>query len=53
MDIEGIIPVTEDMTAAERRAARKHNKELMRKQLKAEREKEGQILETRYGNTDK
>ncbi len=53
MDTEEMIPVTEDMTAAERRAARKHNRELMRKQLKAEREKEDQILEARYGNTDK
>ncbi len=53
MDTEEMIPVTEDMTAAERKAARKHNRELMREQLKAEREKEYQILEDRYGNTDK
>lgn len=53
MDTEEMIPVTENMTAAERKAARKHNRELMREKLKAERKKEDQILEERYGNTDK
>lgn len=53
METEKLIPITDDMTAAERKAARKHNRELMREQLKAERKKEDQILEERYGNTDK
>ena len=53
MDTEKLIQITDDMTPTERKAARKHNRELMREQLKAEREKEEQILEERYGNTDK
>ena len=52
MDIDGIIPVTDDMTPAERRAARKHNRELWIKEIKENRKKEDLIREEKYGNTD-
>ena len=53
MDIEGIIPVTDDMTAAERKAARKHNRELWRKTHYGENKKEKQIRVDKDGNTNK
>ena len=52
MDIDGIIPVTDDMTAAERRAARKHNRELWRRELKEKEQKEDLIKVEEHGNTD-
>lgn len=53
MDTEEMIPVTEDMTVAERRAARKHNRELWRKPHYGEDKKEKQIRVEKDGNTNK
>ena len=52
MNTEELISITDDMTADERKAARKHNRELAMKRFAVEREKEEQIIETEYGNTD-